>query len=109
MGNDIEREGEGMMNREQFLLLKLAEECSEVVQIASKTMQFGGTERRPDLKENNYERTYAELNDVWAIIEMLNSGKTEFLFTKNREVIEAKKEKVEKYLKFSQGLGMVVL
>ena len=38
-----------MMNLEQFYLLKLAEECSEVAQRALKQMQFGKNENSRDL------------------------------------------------------------
>jgi hypothetical protein len=37
------------MTREQFLLLKLSEECAEAAQRASKQIQFGKTETQKDL------------------------------------------------------------
>ena len=47
------------MSYEQFLLLKLAEEASEISQIALKTAQFGMFETIPGGSENNAERIHS--------------------------------------------------
>jgi NTP pyrophosphatase (non-canonical NTP hydrolase) len=60
------------MNREQFLLTKLAEECAEVAQMALKTQQFGMNESKPGQLATNKDRLHAELNDLNAIVQMLN-------------------------------------
>lgn len=93
-----------MMNRTQFLLMKLAEEASEVAQIALKTAQFGLEETYTD--KTNVERIYAELNDIIAIVGMLNEQEG-FDYDTDDEAIDAKIKKVEHYLKYSQTLGMV--
>lgn len=94
------------MNKLQHLLLKLSEECNEVGQIASKCMQFGLLERHPDLTENNKQRLHAELNDLFAIIEMLNLH-FDLGFKPDQKVIAAKIDKVLKYQKYSIDLGLV--
>ncbi len=93
------------MTLRQFLLIKLAEEAAEVSQIALKTAQFGETESCPGLGLTNVERIYQELNDLNAIIELLQDAR--FSYVPSASAIEAKKQKVEKYLKYSLSLGMV--
>lgn len=90
----------------QYYLGKLAEEGVEVSQIALKTMQFGPTEVMPGQPLNNFERCHLELDDLNAMIEELNA-QFGFGYKPNRERIEAKKEKVRKYLAYSIHLGMV--
>jgi hypothetical protein len=94
------------MNLLQHYLTKLAEEGSEVAQIALKTQQFGPYEVMPGQPLNNVERCHQELDDLWAIVEMLNVS-CGFGYSQNREHIEAKKTKVLKYLGYSIHLGMV--
>lgn len=97
-----------MMNYTQFLLIKLAEEAAEISQIALKASQFGLQEKNPKLEWNNVECIYAELNDLLGIINILNSdSEIEFNFTPNNEAINAKKEKIKKYLQYSIDLGHV--
>lgn len=94
------------MNLEQFYLLKLAEECEEVAQRALKAMQYGFDESEPNQSLTNKQRLHSELNDLHAAIEMLNN-KSNLLYYPDFLVIEQKKIKVEKYLKYSQKLGQV--
>jgi len=94
------------MNHLQHYLAKLAEEGSEVAQIALKTVQFGPNEVMPSQPLSNFQRCHLELDDLNAMVEELNE-KFGFSYTPNRERIEAKKAKVRKYLEFSMHLGMV--
>lgn len=94
------------MNRLQYLLIKLAEEGAEVSQIALKTAQFGLYEQHPNLEETNLERIQKELNDLFGIVEMLN---TEFgcnLF-ENSILVKEKIHKVNHYAKYSEELGLL--
>ncbi|MCU7877259.1 MAG: hypothetical protein KZQ84_10750 [Candidatus Thiodiazotropha sp. (ex Lucinoma borealis)] len=94
-----------MMNLQQHLLGKLAEEGTKVGQIALKTQQFGFDECCPNQPYSNTERTHQEIDDMMAIVEMLND--IGFGYSPSRAWIEAKKEKVVKYLQYSVGLGQV--
>lgn len=94
------------MNHLQHYLTKLAEECSEVAQVALKTQQFGPGEVMPGQPFNNFERCHQELDDLWAMVEELND-QFGFGYTPSHERIEAKKAKVRKYLGYSIHLGMV--
>ncbi|RSE13342.1 hypothetical protein [Acinetobacter johnsonii] len=94
------------MTHEQFLLMKLAEEASEIAQIALKTAQFGMTEKHPDLPLNNKERIHFELNDLNAIVDELNSW-TDFEYKPNYEAKIKKIEKLNTFLGYSVRLGKV--
>ena len=100
-----------MLTRYQYLLTKLAEEASEVAQIALKTQQFGADETCPGMNLTNTQRVHEELIDLLAIVGMLNK---EFNFEFNLTIedslldsIIAKQEKVNKYYRYSQDCNMV--
>lgn len=94
------------MNRLQLLLIKLAEEGTEVSKIALKAAQFGLAEARPGQPYTNAERMHQEIDDFMAAVEMLN---TEFGlgYQPDRERIERKKNKVNSFASYSESLGMV--
>lgn len=91
------------MKRHEHLLIILAEECAEVQQAATKALRFGLHEQR-DLPTSNYDRLRAELNDIWAVVEMVEHA-CDVSLEKQYDAIKAKQEKVEKYLKYSYELG----
>jgi len=94
------------MNQLQHLLTKLAEEGAEIAQIALKTSQFGPLEVMPGQPLNNFERCHQELDDLWAMVEMLND-QYGFAYTPSPGRIKTKKIKVQKYLGYSIHLGLV--
>ena len=93
-----------MMNRLQFLLTKLAEEANEVGQMSLKVQQFGLDECYQE--ESNKERLHGELQDLFGIIDLLNE-EFGFDFKPSKVAAHIKKQKVDKYYKYSQSLGMV--
>ncbi len=103
------------MNLEQHLLLKLIEECTEVAKEAAKCMQFGMDEVYEPVGISNRERLIGELNDVMAILQMLNnisaaSDKHNNLgYEPDVKAINAKIEKVLHYLQYSVDIGQVKL
>ena len=99
----------GGMSLRQFYLLKLAEECNEVAQRCSKQMQFGRDEIEPGQNLTNEERLRNEINDLMAVVDILeNIREVNFMQPENmEEIAEAKREKIAKYLKYSQELGQV--
>ena len=92
------------MNREQYLLGKLAEEGSEVAQMALKTQQFGLDEVYID--ESNRQRLHGELNDLLTIVYLLNE-EFNFQFSLSNSYAETKIKKIDKYYQYSIQLGRV--
>lgn len=107
------------MNRAELLLVRGMEECDEVSQRISKALNFGldqiqqaaddKPEQNPE-KLNNHERIVREFEDLVATLDMSGLllvryvGSSVFVEL-NRARIEAKKAKVEKYLKLSKQEG----
>ncbi|WP_228270271.1 hypothetical protein, partial [Acinetobacter bereziniae] len=94
------------MTHEQFLIQKLAEEASEIAQIALKTSQFGMTEKHPEMELNNKERTHLEINDLLAVVDELNTW-CGFGYKPDYASKINKIEKINKYLGYSIQLGKV--
>lgn len=100
------------MNKIQYLLTKIAEEASEISQIALKIQQFGLYEVCPDLDETNVERINKEFNDLLGVVELFNfevyqiTGRSDEL-KRDEYLIQHKKEKIGKYYNYSVELGQV--
>lgn len=94
------------MNRLQLLLTKLAEEAAEVAQISLKCQQFGLDETWSGTHLPNKIRLHDELDDLNGIIQMLNE-EFELNYVRSQFNVEKKIQKVDKYCKYSQELGLV--
>lgn len=105
------------MNKQQFLLLKLIEECAEVAQRASKQIQFGKDERQKDHaphgataeSKSNAERLKDELMDLFVMASILHD-ELEIPTWTIQELATArivKKQKLQKYLDLSYSLGQL--
>jgi len=94
------------MTKQEHLLVMLAEECAEVSQRATKALRFGLTNPKgsePDQPYTNQERLFMEINDLLAVLDLLFEG-----IDYSSEVMKNyKKQKVEKYLKLSEELGLL--
>ncbi len=86
------------MNRTEYLLIVLAEECAEVAQVACKGLRFGLDDIGPGKKENNLRSLERELADLLAVVELLDLSIRE-------EDKEAKFRKVAKYMEYSRKAG----
>ena len=99
-----------MMTKHQFLLIKLAEEASEVAQIALKAAQFGAEEIQPvQPPRTNAQRIQIELHDLYTVVLELEEA---CVLPQWYEVDSAqhrfnKQAKLEHYLKNSRELGQV--
>jgi len=94
------------MNREQYLLCVAGEEANEVGQMACKNQRFGLHEVFPGQPLTNAQRMHLEIDDLMALVEMLNE-EYGFGYAPNRQHIEAKKAKVNRYGDYSASLGLV--
>ena len=91
------------MNRGEHLLTILTEECGEVIQAATKAMRFGMHEGR-DLSTSNYHRLKVEINDIYAMVEMIEH-EFDIGLERDRDMITTKQLKVETYLNYSAECG----
>lgn len=95
-----------MLTRTEYLLTKLGEECNEVGQMTSKTIIFGAGEHLPGHPRNNKERLEAEIIDFLGVVKMLqDDGVIDLDRPDVLDLIHAKINKVEKYMKYSIELG----
>lgn len=96
------------MNLQQLLLLKLAEECNEVAQECSKIMQFGMDEVYAPIGVSNRDRLRGELQDLFAIVQILNE-EFDLGFVPSPEAVEVKRAKVMHYAQYSKEIGTLKL
>lgn len=95
------------MHRTEYLLICLAEECQEVAHRVSKALRFTCEEVQPGGSLNNAERIAEELVDLIGVMGMLVD---EYVITNPLiEIagISRKREKIEKFIKYSQQLGVL--
>ncbi len=95
------------MTRKEHLLTILSEECAEVIQRVDKALRFGMNEKEPNQELTNYERISDEYYHIVAVMSMLrDEGYLKQTNVKSAlQLIEAKKAKVEYYLKYSKKCG----
>lgn len=112
------------MNRNQFILMKLAEECAEVAQRAIKSMQFGAEEvQKNSPSENKAAETFLtnksrlsdELTDLFIMASLATeAGEVDvaasIVFDDVEKIQNRMKEKIgklNKYLAYSRELGVI--
>jgi hypothetical protein len=88
----------------QHLLLKLAEECAEVIQRITKAYCFGLNEVQPGQHSSNEARINYELNDLMGVVAMLQDRGILKAFPDN-EAVDAKKEKVAHFMHYAREIG----
>lgn len=93
-----------MQSKEQHYLNKLSEECAEVSQMAIKSLTFGLNSVRPGQKFSNRERLHQELDDLLAVVDVLNR-EYELNFDPDEKAWVAKKANMAKFLEISRKLG----
>lgn len=96
------------MNLKQHYLIILEEELIETAQRVSKAIRFGLQEVEPGQPLTNEERIMYEYNDIVAMLELLYEGRfmKNISAMNNRQAIRSKKEKVAKYIDYSESLNL---
>jgi NTP pyrophosphatase (non-canonical NTP hydrolase) len=96
------------MTEDQLIILQLGEECNEVAQRVSKYIRFGSDDVQAGHTEDNRERLQYEFTDLLAVFEMAcERGLLDRFTPTMRPAVDAKKEKVRKYLEYSREHGIV--
>jgi len=101
-----------MLNRTEYLLNLVQEECSEVAKRASKCIRFGVDEMGPSRIKNNIVLLAEEYLDLIAVLEMLDfelGRQLSKVFSDEGfdDYIKNKIAKVEKYMVYSQERGLL--
>lgn len=104
------------MKIEQFMLLKLAEECNEVAKRAIKQIQFGSNQSQSQdglspekVHAPNRQRLREEVIDVLCIVKVLiDLDEIDEIFIKDLEpAYITKMQKIGRYLRYSMELGEI--
>lgn len=95
------------MNTTEHLLVCLAEECNEVAQDCAKSLRFGlgDVNILNPTGPTNLKRLEGELCDLFAVVEMLQERAILTGDLNDREKIEAKKQKVLRFMEYARGNG----
>jgi len=91
------------MNKVDYLLVCLMEELAEVQQACAKSLRFGLEDHRPGTEDRNIDELWTEINDVYAILDMLVEHN--ILLVRNEYRIDLKKAKVNKFMQYSEDVG----
>ena len=98
-----------IMNKSEYLHVKLMEECNEVSMAVSKKLIFGKDSKNPFIDNsslpNNQEKIIEEINDFLGIIELLIDNGDLPKDWKRSDLIQAKKEKVLRLSEYSKNEG----
>ena len=93
------------MTRDEHLYTIAGEEGVEIAQRCSKAVRFGGAEVQPGQPLDNRTRILQEFADLVAVLEMLGFTIGIPEHSALRMWIEAKKLKVEQFLRYSAKCG----
>ena len=91
------------MNRREHIFTVLQEECAEVIQCVSKIKRFGLTNTQPASGMLNLQILINELNDLLAVVEMLEEDGLPKM--RDEIKIQNKKQKVKHFLEVSRREG----
>lgn len=94
------------MNETEHLLTILFQECAEVQQRVSKALRFGLPEVQPGQDKTNAERIIEELNDLYAVVVMLERAGA-LPPSADPAAIAAKEEKVLRYMAHARECGVL--
>ena len=90
------------LNKQQHLLVKLAEECNEVGKAALKAALFGLEDGYPGTTRTNKADIGRELNDLFAAVEMLHK---DIKWRVDSSAVKLKKAKVEHWMEYAKKQG----
>jgi NTP pyrophosphatase (non-canonical NTP hydrolase) len=84
-----------LTDKQKEYLLILAEECSEVIKVITKTFRFGLESKNPYIPESptNKEELIQEIGDVMAMVELLKDSALELT---DESLKAAKQKKIDK-------------
>lgn len=81
------------LSEEQYLVTCLAEECAEVAERAAKVLRFGRYDVEEGQELTNEQRLAQELNDLLAVVELLDA-ECGLRLDRSEHLVAKKKDKV---------------
>jgi NTP pyrophosphatase (non-canonical NTP hydrolase) len=94
------------MNKQEYLLVKTAEEAAEIAHACHKSLTFGLNSFQNEGDSTNKEQLEKELTDLLAMIKMLQDAGIIGIVGR-KEGIVAKEQKVLRYMEMSRHLGVL--
>ena len=94
-----------MLNREQYILTLIQEECAELSQRASKALRFGLYEVQSGQELDNWERLRGEFIDLWTCVCLLDHLLVNFDY--DHDEVSTKISKIQKYMELSINRGIL--
>lgn len=91
------------MTLQEYLLVQLGEEAAEIAHACGKAARFGIYDNYKG--KTDQRRIMDELNDLFAMVELLQSHNILPLHTYDKQLVAEKKAKVEKWMQHAKGLG----
>lgn len=103
------------MDEKEHMLACGAEEAAEVAQAAfslskafSKSLRFGLYHENPELRIPAIESLQLELNDLQAVVELLQERGVQLPKLGDRTLIDQKKAKVKRFMQFAREQGALL-
>jgi NTP pyrophosphatase (non-canonical NTP hydrolase) len=96
------------MNTTEHLLTCLAEECAELQQAISKALRFGLQDRYPGSNTTNAQDIAKESIEVLALIELLQEQGIISKPRGTKDMVNAKRNRVNEYMKYAKTTGALV-
>lgn len=97
------------MNKQEHFLVCLAEEAGEIAlavgQASHKALRFGLDDGYPGTGRTNRGDIVQEVNDLMGVLELMQENGMELTGLFDRAAIDAKKEKVRKWMKYAEERG----
>lgn len=95
------------MNRTEYILTCIAEECAEIIKVCSKANRFGLDDMHPKTKRVNYDALIEETNDLLGALELLSEEGFDMIDIYDESAIDNKKDKIKHYMKYSEEKGLL--
>lgn len=93
------------MNKNEHLLIVLAEECSETAQAVSKALRFGLKDGQPGRATTNAQEIEKEFIEAQAVRDMLRDYGVITQPSQAKEIYDDKQRRVKEWMEYAKSVG----